>query len=214
MAAFCTKLVAFEVDCDCSLLRLAVNGLGGQRKAGAPAGHGVGLGERAENDHVLLGPGERAAADGLAGVVQINVALVQKQEDTALVGEVDDALKIFSRDDRAGRVGGRVEDDGLGARRDGLFDGVCGDAEAFRFAGFEEDHLAAGVLDDVFEADPVGNGQNDFVAVLDENLDGVEERQLAAGGEDGLVDRSRSRSRQAWRSTMALRTSGMPGTTV
>jgi hypothetical protein len=26
MAAFCTKLVAFEVDCDCSLLRLATTG--------------------------------------------------------------------------------------------------------------------------------------------------------------------------------------------
>ena len=26
IAAFCTKLVAFEVDCDCSLLRLATTG--------------------------------------------------------------------------------------------------------------------------------------------------------------------------------------------
>ncbi len=32
MAAFCTMLVAFEVDCDCSLLRLAMMGLGPSAK--------------------------------------------------------------------------------------------------------------------------------------------------------------------------------------
>ena len=98
MAAFCTKLVALEVDCDWSLLRLADDGLGGQGKAGAPAGHGVGLRERAEDDDVLLGPGERAAGDRLAGVVEVDVALVQKQENPALVGQVDDALQIFGGD--------------------------------------------------------------------------------------------------------------------
>ena len=188
MAAFCTKLVALEVDCDCSLLRLATTALGAKRKARPPAGHGIGLRERAEDDDVLLGPGEGAAGDRLAGIVQIDVALVQKQENAALMGEAHDALQVFGGDDRAGRVRGRVEDDGLGPGRDGLLDGVGGDAEALRLLRLEEDDLAAGVLDDVFEADPVGNGQDDFVAVIDEDLDGVEEGQLAAGGEDGLVD--------------------------
>ncbi len=72
--------------------------------------------------------------------------------------------------------------------RDGLLDGVGGDAEILGFAGFEEDDLAAGVLDDVFEADPVGDGQNHFVAVVDEDLDCIEERMLAAGGEDGFIE--------------------------
>jgi hypothetical protein len=150
----------------------------GQGEAGAPAGHGVGLGERAEDDHVLLGPGERAAGDGLALVVQVHVALVEQQVDAALVGQVDDALQVFGGDDGAGGVRRRVENDGLGARRDGLLDGIGGDAEVLRFAGLEEDDLAAGVLDDVFEADPVGDGQDDFVAVIDEDLDGVEEGSL------------------------------------
>ena len=105
------------------------------------------------------------------------------------MSELDDALKVFGGDDGAGRVRRRIEDDGLGPRRDGLLDGIGGDAETLCLAGFEEDDLAAGVLNDVFEADPVGNGQNDFVAVVDEDLDGVEERQLAAGGENGFVDR-------------------------
>ena len=137
---------------------------------------------------MLFGPGEGAAGDGLAGVVQVDVALIEQQEDSAVVREVHDALQILGGDDRARRVRRRVENDGLGAGRNGLLDGVGGDAEVFCFAGLEEDDLAARVLDDVFEADPVGNGQDDFVAVVDEHLDGVEERELAAGGEDGLVD--------------------------
>ena len=106
---------------------------------------------------MLLGPGEGAAGDGLAGVVEVDVALVEKEIDAALVGEVDDALQVLGGDHGAGRIGRRVENDGLGARGDGLFNGVGRDAEALGLAGFEEDDLAAGVLDDVFEADPVGN---------------------------------------------------------
>ncbi len=91
--------------------------------------------------------------------------------------------------DGAGRVRRRVEDDGLGARRDRFFDGVGGDAEVFGLIGLEVDDLAAAVLDDVLVRDPVGNGQNDLVAMIDEDLKGVEERELAAGGEDGFVGR-------------------------
>ena len=97
--------------------------------------------------------------------------------------------KSLGRHHRAGRIGRRIEDDGLGARRDGALDGIGGDAEALCLAGFEIDDLSACVLDDVFEADPVGNGQDDLVAVVDQHLDGVKQRQLAAGGEDSLVDR-------------------------
>ena len=105
------------------------------------------------------------------------------------MGEADDALEVLGGDDGAGRIRRRIEDDGFGARRDGRLDSVGGDAEVLRFAGFEIDDLAARVLDDVFEADPVGHRQDDFVAVVDEDLDRIEERQLAAGGEDGLVER-------------------------
>jgi len=51
----------------------------------------------------------------------------------------------------------------------------------------EINELSARVLNDVFKRDPVGNGQNDLIAVVDQHLDGVEERQLPAGGEDGLI---------------------------
>src|SRR6201999_3745087 len=40
---------------------------------------------------------------------------------------------------------------------------------------------------DILVGDPVGNGQNDLVAMVDEHFDGIEERELSAGGEDSLV---------------------------
>ena len=105
------------------------------------------------------------------------------------MSEADDALEIGGRDDGAGRVRRRIEDDGLGARRDGLLDGVGSDAEVFGLVGFEIDDLAAAVLDDVLVGDPVGDGQDDFVSVIDEHLEGIEKRELAAGSEDRFVGR-------------------------
>ena len=63
-----------------------------------------------------------------------------------------------------------------------------GDAEVLRLVRLDVDGHAAGVLDDVLEGDPVGDGEDDLVAVIDEDLDGVEEGELAAGGEDALVE--------------------------
>ncbi len=65
---------------------------------------------------MVLGPGERATRNRFAGVVEIDIALVEKQEDAAVVREVNDALEVFRGNDRAGGIRRRVEDDGLGAR--------------------------------------------------------------------------------------------------
>src|ERR1700733_8154156 len=177
-----------------SLLRLQLaevgdHRFGRERKTSTPSSHGIGLGERAEDYDVLLGPIEGAARDGLARIVEVHVALVEQKVDAPIVREMDDALEILRGDDGAGGIRRRIENDGLGARGDGRLDGVGGNAEVIGLAGLEEDDLAAGVLNDVFEANPVGDGQDDFVAVIDEDLDGIEERVLAAGGENGFVNR-------------------------
>ncbi len=69
------------------------------------------------------------------------------------------AFEIFARRPLSRRGSKAGEDHGLGAGRDGLLDGVGCDAEVLRFAGFEKDDFAAGVLNDVLEADPVRDGQ-------------------------------------------------------
>ena len=125
-----------------------------------------------------------APEKGASLKIEIGVALVEHQVDAAAVCEPHDALEIGAGDDGARWIGGRVEDDGLGARRDGALDRFGGDAEILALGGLDVNELAAGVLDDVLVGDPVGHGQDDLVAMVDEHLDGIEERELAAGGED------------------------------
>jgi hypothetical protein len=47
--------------------------------------------------------------------------------------------------------------------------------------------VPAGIAHDVLERNPVGNGQNDFVAVIDQNLNRIEERVFAAGRSDRFL---------------------------
>ena len=170
------------------LAEICDDGLGSHGVTSPPTGHGIGLGERAEDDHVLFGPCEGAGGDRLARVVEVDVALIDEQVDSAFMGEMDDALEVFGGDIGTSRIGRRIKDDGLGARGDGLLNGFGSHAEIFCFAGLEKNDLAAGILNDVFEADPVRDGKDDFVAVIDEDLHSIEEGVLFAGGEDGFVD--------------------------
>ena len=62
-----------------------------------------------------------------------------------------------------------------------------GEREIARLVGLDQHRLAARVAHDVLERHPVGHRQDDLVAMIDQHLDGVEQRVLAAGGGDGLV---------------------------
>jgi hypothetical protein len=58
------------------------------------------------------------------------------------------------------------------------------EGEAFGFIGLDEDALAAGVIDHVLVGDPVGDGDDDLVAFIEEDLGEVEDGVLAADGDD------------------------------
>ena len=79
------------------------DGLGPKRKSGAPAGHGVGLRERAEHDHVLLRLRDRRAGERRFVEDEVRVALIENQVDATAVRQAHDALQIGARDDRARR---------------------------------------------------------------------------------------------------------------
>ena len=162
-------------------------GLGPRAKPGSPTGHSVSLGEGTEHNDVLFGLDKGTAGDGSAGILQVHVAFIEQQEDSPRVGQLHDAFQVLGRDDGAGRVRGRVEDDGLGPRGDRALDGIRSNAEVFRFFGGQEHDLAARIPNDVLERDPVGDGQNHLIAMVHQHLDGIKERQLAAGGENGFV---------------------------
>ena len=75
---------------------------------------------------------------------------------------------------------GRIQDDDLGVRRDRALHHVGGQREVVPLVGGDVDRLAAGIAHDVLERHPVGHRNDDFVAVIDQHLDGVEQRMLAA----------------------------------
>lgn len=67
----------------------------------------------------------------------------------------------------AGGVAGGVEEDELCAGRDGFFELVGRDLEVLADAGVELDGGAFGEEDHLGVADPIGGGDEDFVAGVD-----------------------------------------------
>src|SRR5205823_1001123 len=86
------------------------NGRGRERIAEAPSRHGIRLRERADDEDVFFRRGELADGGRLAGVVEIDVALVGDDVDALLVRELDDGVLVGGGHHRARRVRGRVQD--------------------------------------------------------------------------------------------------------
>ena len=165
------------------------DGLGAKRKSGAPAGHGVGLRQRAEHDHMLLRLRDGRAGERRFIEDQVRVALIEKQVDATAVRQAHDALQIGARDDGSRGIRRRIEDDGLRSRRDGTFYGFGGHAEVVALGGLQVYDLATRVLNDVLVGDPVGDRQDHLVAMVDQHLDCIEEGELAAGRENSFFRR-------------------------
>ena len=130
-----------------------------------------------------------AAADDLASEVEVDVALIEQHIDAVLVRQPNDRLEILRSHNRARRIRRRIQNDRLGLRRNRRLNHLRGDAEVLFLFALDQHNLAARVLDDVLERHPVGHRQDDLVAMIDQHLDRVEERQLAASREHALVRR-------------------------
>ena len=63
-------------------------------------------------------------------------------------------------------------------------DHLGGHAESLRFVGLQQNAVPARITNDVFERNPVRNRQDHFVAVIYQNLNGIEQCMLAADGGD------------------------------
>ena len=123
------------------------------------------------------------------------------------MGQLHNAFQVAGGDDGARRIRRRIQNDDLGSRGNRSFNGIRRNAKILRFFGGQIDDLTPGILNDVLEGDPVGDRQNDLIAVVHQHLDGVEQRQLPARGEDRLIrrcNRTRSRTRAVARSPSAV----------
>ena len=164
------------------------DGLGRGAPAQPPAGHAPGFGEAMHDDRVLEVRG-REAGDALGGravVEEVLVDFVAHDEDVLLDADVAEGFEFVGRIDGAGGVAGGVEDEQARARGDGGAQGVGGELELGLVGGLDDDGLGAGHLHHLRVAQPVGRGDDDFVAFLAGGEDDVEAGVFAAAGDDDL----------------------------
>src|SRR5271154_6127372 len=106
-----------------------------------------------------------------------------------LMSQADNSFEILGSDYSARRIRWGVKDDRFGLRRDRSLNHLRGDAKVLFLFALDQNDLAACVLNDVLERDPIGDRKNNLIAVVNQNLNSIEESQLAAGGEDTFVRR-------------------------
>ncbi len=99
----------------------------------------------------------------------------------------DDPLHLAAIENRAAGIRRRVQDDHLGLGRDGALDHRSGQRETFLLIGVDEHALAAGVVHHILISDPIRHRDDDFIAGIDQRLRQIENRVLAADGDDALL---------------------------
>ena len=160
-------------------------------EADPPAGHGVGLRHAVDDDRLLLDIlAERGEARELEAVEdEAGVDLVGDDVDVLALHDLGQGQELVLTVSAAGRIGRVVEDEGLGRRGDRGLERLGGQEEAVLLAGRDYDGLALGQRDALGVGHPVGRGDDDLLALVDEGLDEVEEGALGPGGDDDLLGR-------------------------
>jgi hypothetical protein len=117
----------------------------------------------------------------------MRVALIGHQVDAAGGGQLEELFELVQIHDRAAGVARRVDDHHFGARGEMRLNGGGGEREALLLVGVGENAGAASVVDDVLIRHPVGDGDDDLVAGIDQRLREVEDEVLSAHGDDAFV---------------------------
>ena len=156
--------------------------------ADPPAGHGVGLGASVEGDGVVVGVGGGGgvALEGVVAEDDAVIHLVAEDDNILALEHGGQGVDLGGGVEETAWVTGRIEDEGFGPRSDGRFQlggsdlkGVVNIAEhVHRHAAAERGLLGVG--------DPVGGGDDDFVAFVEQGGEGEVEGLFAADGDDDL----------------------------
>ena len=157
--------------------------------ADAETGHGIGLAHAADQN----GAGLDLRAEGgdgivlLAAVDQLFIDFVGHDVEIVLHGQIRQLLKLLARPHAAVGVGGRVEDESLGARGDELFKIRHQGQKSLTFRTVQKYGYAPGHAHHLRVADPAGLIDDHFVAGVQDGLKGVIKRVLGAVGDDDLI---------------------------
>ena len=121
---------------------------------------------------------------GRADVVDVLVNLVADHPDAGIPLEYGAEGLEFGRGiDGARRVGGRAEDEDLGAPRQGGLEGLGRELVAFGREGGHRDRDTARELGEFGVAHPVRGRHDDFIARVDEGQQGIGDAMLGAAGD-------------------------------
>ena len=160
----------------------------GQRIADAPAGHGIGLGDAVDEDRVRLDlVTERGDAGKLHAVIdELIIDLIRDDIQVMLHADICDGFERLFRIDSAGRVGGVIEDDGLGLIRDGLLELLRRELEALLLADIDNNGHAAEQANHLIITDPVRGRNDHFITRIDQRGQRNVDRVLGTTGDDRL----------------------------
>ena len=162
--------------------------LGGDDVAQAPAGDGVGLGERPARDGAALHARQAGEIYVLVGGVDdVLVHLVGDDPHVVLLGQARDCLKLGACEDAAARVGGVAQDERFhallrhGGLERGLVEGERGRHERHVDGlGVAQDRVGAVVLVE-------GREHDDLVAGVAHGVHGAHHGLGAAAGDDDVL---------------------------
>ena len=181
-----------EVDCDW-ILGHALDQVGGAaRKADAPAGHRVGLGDPVDGDGALQQPGLDLGHRVEAEVVvdQMPVDVVGEHAHIGMIDQyVRDGGHLVPRVGRARGVAGRVEHQPAGTGRDRGGERLRPELEPVGRAGRHDHRRPFRQHHHVGVGDPVGRRHDHLVARIEARHQRVVEHVLGAGAHADLVGR-------------------------
>ena len=153
-----------------------------------PAGHRVRLREAVQHEGAL---GELEDRPVPPLVAEPMVDLVGDDERPAGGRELRDPRQALGREDGAGRIRGRVDQDGLRARSDPLADRLRTILEAVVLGDPHVDGRALGVADEVRVAGVVRIAQDDLVGRIEKVAEDEEHRRRRSRRDEDLVRRDR-----------------------
>ena len=147
---------------------------GGSTETDAPACHGVSLRHTIDDDYAILHLGEGSNGRRLSAVGDMLVYFVGYDDDLRILGEhLDDSCKFLLGVDGTGGVGGRAEEERLGAWGDEAFELMRQNLEVLLLATKERHVDAFGQLDHLEVAHPCWGGDDHFVTLVNDGEDDI-----------------------------------------
>ena len=138
-------------------------------EADAPACHRIGLRHTIDDDYTILHLGEGGDGRGLSTIADMFINLVGNDDDFRILGKyLNDSRQFLLGVDGTRRIGGRAEEESLGAWSDEAFELVGQNLEVLLLAAKEGYVDAIGQFYHFEIAHPCRGGDNHFITLVND----------------------------------------------